>query len=274
MVMEVGQPLSGSRWTSTSAHPFGPAPGAGRGLGLGYTSGFSATPADEVFNQPGAEQIVFQEDRIEKVTGIEIRSEAVKAGEIPSLVLRLRYTDRGGVNKSILDAQVKGLFKKSGYKTSRATSFKPVNVVWRWQKLGSEASGDRPIYVPVVASGPHAGLRYAGSAYPEPLYDPSAKALANLPNQLWIYTIAVTSAQNTMTDGDGAQVITLLKQAIVNMYSTGGVQNTLATRRGCPRSVFEKPVSPTPAPIKGAVSALILLAAYNMVAPHIGSERL
>jgi hypothetical protein len=287
MVMEVGGAVAGTRWsstsarpfrrapggglastswTSTSAHPFGPAPGAG--TGLGYTSGFAAQRAPET-------AISFDDEKVITERAIEVRREQLRSGEIPSMVLRLRFTDRGSVSKGILDAQVKGLFKKAAYKTSRATSFKPVNVQWRWEQIGSEATGDRPLFVPVVAAGPYAGLRYAGPAFPESLYEPDAETLAKLPNQIWVYTVAVTSANNAMSDADGAQALTILKQAIVNLEATNSYQVPLAVVRGCPIGTFEPVPRPVPPPIlKTGIATLALLVAYNMVASHVGSERL
>jgi len=228
-------------------------------------SGFSADLEPSVLD--------FDDEKVIAQPDIEVTREPVRGADIPAMLIKLRYTDRGGISKGILDAQVKGLFQRTGYKTSLATSFVPVNVLWRWERLRTEATGDRELYIPVVAGGPYQGLRYSGSAYPEPLYQPNADTLAKMPNQIWVYTVAVTSARNTMSDAEGAQVVTLLKQAIVNMYGSGASLSARATQRGCPLSVFDKPVVVPDAMKTGAV-ALALLIAYNMISPHIGSERL
>ena len=261
-----GGGLASTRWSSTSAHPFGPAPGAGRGLGT-LTSGFAA----ERVADPS---ISMEPERIISKGPFTVKQKPVGVGEIPSLVIRMRYTDRGSLTKSQLDANVKALIKKAGYKVSKASSFRPVDVTWRWDTIGKEASGDVPIYVPVVST-PAAltDVRYAGGAYPESLYEPSSQILAKIPGQVFIYTLAVTSGRNTMADGEAAQVLTLLKQAMVNMASTNSFANVLITLQGCPASVFGPSAKKKLPPVaKAGWSALVLLVAYNMVMPHVGSE--
>jgi hypothetical protein len=98
--------------------------------------------------------------------------------------------------------------------------------------------------------------------------------LKKLPNQIYLYTFAVTSQAFTMTDGDGAQILTVVKQGLINVNKVAPARlygQIAATVRGCPRNIFVAPGKPI---IKGIVSSLILLAAYNMVIYHIGSEKL
>jgi hypothetical protein len=227
-----------------------------------YESGFAATPVSGGVTKLDDQQILVQ--------GLTVVREPVTGNDIPSLVIRMRYTDRGTASQGVIDAQVRTILEKAGFRVSRATSFKPQDVTWKWQLIGKEAAGDVPIYVPVVATpAEYAGLKYAGSAFPEPLYQPTAAALAKLPNQIWVYTIGVTSAQNTMTDGEAAQGLTLLKQAMVNLANTThSAVNVRVTARGCPESLFQPKPGPSPIAI-GTFSGLILLAAYNMLSPNI-----
>jgi hypothetical protein len=280
MVMEVGKPLGrfaglgATRWTSTVPTPFGPAPGGGR-FGEVFSSGFAAEQEPVIESERGQKvEFSFDDQKVAAKTGYTVKKEPSPG--IPSIVIRLRFTDRGALTQGILDSQVKEFIKNAGYKVSRATSFKPQDVMWRWAVIGSEAAGDVPIYVPEVASpAEYMGIRYSGSAYPNPLYQPSAETLAKLPNQIWVYTVGVTSKNNTMTDGEGAQVLTLLKQAMINMFKYSAFANILATVRGCPRNVFEAPEPDLPAPVvAGMFSSLILIVAWNMMSTHVGSERL
>ena len=255
-----GAGLGSTRWTSTVPTPFGPAPGGGMGGGM-FESGFAAQP----------QSIDMDAERILAKGPFSVKKEEVTPGDIPSMVIRFRYTDRGSLTKAQLDTNVKAFLKKAGYKVSKASSFKPVNVTWKWGTIGVEASGDVPLYVPVVATPPpYEGLRYAGSVFGAPLYAPDAKALSPMPNQIWVYTVAITSAADTMTDGESAQALTLLKQAMINMAPANAYATVLATLRGCPRDVFGKKPEVTLA--KAGWSTLLLVVAYNMVTMHVGSE--
>ncbi len=263
--------LASTRWTSTVPTPFGPAPGAGS-MGEVYNSGFAA--------QPVADPSISLEPEVITSKGpITVVHGPRKDGETPSLVISMRFTDRGAITQELLDKQIHAFLKTTGFKVSKAASFKAVNVSWRWGKMGAEAAGDVALYVPEVASGPYAGLRYAGAAYPEPLYQPSPQTLARMPRQIWVYTMAVTSAHNTMSDGDAAQALTLLKQAMINLAGSGhggsiGRPGVIVTLRTCPSGIFggngKKIVISKP--VKTGFSALLLLVAYNMISPHVGSE--
>lgn len=257
-----GAGLGSTRWTSTVPTPFGPAPGGG-GVGGMFESGFAAQE----------QSIDMDAERILAKGPFTVKKEEVKPGDIPSMVVRFRYTDRGALTKDTLDTKVKTFLKRAGFKVSKASSFKPVNVTWKWGTMGQEAAGDMPLYVPVVATpAPYGGLRYAGAAFGAPLYAPDAKALEPMPNQIWVYTVAITSAVNTMTDGESAKALTLLKQSMINMAAANAYGTVLATMRGCPRSVFG--AKPAMASVAKGVgwSSLILVVAYNMLVPHIGSE--
>jgi hypothetical protein len=282
MVMEIGGAVGGfesTRWTSTAATPFGPAPGAGRGLG--YTSGFHAAPVN-----PNAIQM----DPL-LVLGkgpFTVKREPFLAGETPSMVVRFIFTDRGATTQGVLDASVKAFLKNAGFKASKATSFKPESVTWRWQI----DPGGTFYYAIVQTPEKWKGMRYAGGAVGSgPVYEPSAALMAKLPTQLWVYTVAFTSGQSTMSDSDGARAITLLKQAMVNMADAKmqSYAHVHVVVRSCPGSLFEngdKPVPVPPVPIppvppvpippiaKTGLTMLGLLIAYNMISPHIGSESL
>lgn len=255
MPMELGS----TKWTSNTPHPFARAPGAG--MGALHETGFAAQE----------QSINMDSERILAKGPFTVRRQPVTAGNIPSMVIRFRYTDRGSLTKQQLDAKVKTFLKKASYRVSKASSFKPVDVTWKWGTMGKEAAGDVPLYVPVVASpGAYAGLRYSGNLFSAPLYAPDAKALAPLPNQIWVYTVAITSQTETMTDGEAAQVLTLLKQAMVNMAPANAYASVLITLRGCPLNVFAPKGGSTIA--KAGWDGLLLLVAYNMIVPHIGSE--
>lgn len=255
MPMELGS----TKWTSNSPHPFSRSPGAG--MGALHETGFAAQE----------QSIDMDSERILAKGPFSVRKLPVTPGDIPSMLISFRYTDRGSLTKKQLDANVKAFLKKASFRASKASSFKPVDVTWKWGTIGVEASGDVPLYVPVVASpGTYEGLRYSGNLFSAPLYSPDAKALAPLPNQIWVYTVVITSQTETMTDGESAQALTLLKQAMINMSKANAYAKVLITLRGCPRKVFESkggPVIP-----KAGWDALILLVAYNMIVPHIGSE--
>ncbi len=256
MVMQLGS----TRWTSTSATPFGPAPGGG--IGQLHDSGFSAQRTGE----PGT---VMDPLLVLGRGPFTVRRQTVSVGETPAMVIQFRYTDRGALTKAQLDQQVQDFLKKAGYKVSRTTSFKPQSVTWRW-----EHDKQADFYFPVV-DGPAAlsGMRYAGNAVSLPVYQASADLLAKLPNSIYLYTVAVTSPVNEMNDGNAAQVLTLLKQAMVNMAPADAYANVLATLKGVPASLFG-PVKRAVPLAKAGMSGLILIAAWNMLSPHIGSERL
>jgi hypothetical protein len=276
--------LGATRWTSNTPRPFARAPGGGMGtvatpfgrlpaggrLGGVFESGFAAEAVG-----PAASNVVMNPEKILVNSRLfTVKREPVTGNDVPALVARFRYTDRGTLTKEVLDAKVAGLMKKAGFKVSTVTSFKGVNVTWRWEKIGAEAAGDVPIYVPVVAApAEYAGLRYAGSAFRQSLYAPDDKVLASMPNQLWIYTVAFTSAHDSMADGEAAQALTLLKQAVADMEGSESYGTILATLRGCPRELFGPVIGPViPKPVKAGFSALLLLVAYNFITAHAGSE--
>lgn len=255
-----GAGLGSTRWTSTVPTPFGPAPGGGMGGGM-FESGFAVTE----------QRIDMDAERILAKGPFTVKKEEIQPGDIPSMVVRFQYTDRGSLTKPQLDMKVKAFLKKAGYKVSEASSFKPVNVTWKWGTMGVEATGDVPLYVPVVATpAPYEGLRYAGAVFGAPLYAPDAKALEPMPNQIWVYTVAITSSADTMTDGEAAQALTLLKQAMINMSPANAYATVIVTLRGCPLSVFGQKPGITLA--KAGWSSLLLVVAYNMVTMHVGSE--
>jgi len=268
MVMELGS----TRWTSNSPRPFARAPGAGlSAYQAKYTSGFSAELVNGLVPAPPAGKTGVTMDPI-LVLGkgpFTVRKEPIAADDIPSMLVRFRYTDRGGLTKTDMDKNLHAFLQKAGFKVSKATKLESVPVTWKWEY-------DKPadFYYPVVLA-PQAmsGMRYSGNAVSLPVYTADADKLAKLPKQVWVYTFAVTSAHETMTDGEAAQVVTLLKQAMVNMAKFNAYANVELVVKGAPRGVFgAAPAQKMPQPVKGAFSALILLVAYNMLAPHIGSE--
>ena len=267
-----GSGMAGTRWTSTVPHPFAPAPGAGlSAYKAEYTSGFAAEPADGLVPAPPPGQSGVTMDPI-LVLGkgpFAVRKEPIKPDEVPSMVVHFRYTDRGGLTKAMMDKGLHAFLKKAGFKVSKATKLQSVPVTWRW-----EYDKQADFYFPVVLTPKDmSGMRYSGSAVSLPVYTADADTLAKLPRQIWVYTFAVTSAHETMTDGEAAQVVTLLKQAMVNMAKYNAYANVELVVKGAPRGVFgSRPAQTMPQPVKGAFSALLLLVAYNMVAPHIGSE--
>jgi hypothetical protein len=272
--------LGSTRWTSTVPTPFGPAPGAGS-FGEVYNSGFAATRNGQIIQTaPGKKTYVEMDAELERVRGpFRVVEGPRKDGEVPSLVLNMRFTSRGTVTKELLDKTIRDVFKDAKFKVSRATSFKSARVSWGWGKIGAQAAGDVPLYVPRVASGPYKGLGYRGPLLTAPgLYEPDSQLLAKMPSTIWVYSLALTTAHNTMSDGDAAQALTLLKQAVADLSAaaSGGVlghPGAIITRRTCPHSIFgQAPVDPIPKPVKTGFSALLLLVAYNMLSPHIGSE--
>lgn len=254
-----GAGLGSTKWTSNTPHPFARAPGGGMGLA---SSGFEAQE----------QSIDMDEERIESLGPFTVERQEIKPGDIPSMVIKFRYTDRGTLTKAKLDAKVKTFLAQSGYRTSKASSFQPANVTWKWGTIGVEASGDVPLYVPVVATpSPYAGIRYSGNKFGAPMYTPDMNVLAPLPNQIWIYTVVITSSADTMTDGESAQALTLLKQAMVNMAPALAYSTVLITLRGCPLGVFKTKLASTPL-AKAGWSSLILYVAYQMVIMPLSAE--
>lgn len=256
MVME-NEGLAKSKWTSTVPHPFGPAPGGGTG-GLGSTrwtstvptpfgpapgggsfggvfeSGFAAETVGDPTEQMHADELV-----LAKRWSIDVTRK--QAPGVPSMVVSLRFTDKGTLTKDVLDKHVKALLAKSGFRVSRNTLWQRTPVQWRWERSGT-------IYYPVISSGPLEGLRYAGNAIELPVYDPTDKALAQLPGTINIYTIALTSKNWDLTDADGARAITLIKQAIVNMQPYNAYSKVAAVLRGVETSVFGSTPPPGKSP--------------------------
>ena len=254
--------LGGTRWTSNSPRPFSRSPGAG--MGALHESGFAA-------------EIVMNDIHvIPKQWPFAVKQEPVGAGTIPSIVIRMRYTDRGLLTQASLDKGVYEFLKANGLKVSTATSFKPVKVTWKWMH---DTQAD--FYYPVIATpGELAGLRYSGNAVTLPVYSADPKVIAKLPSEIYVYTMAATKpllggdgSGGAMDDRFAAQVLTLVRQAMVNMASAQGYAHVLFTTRGCPCEVFGA-CQPIPPPIIWGFSSLLLLVAYNMIAPHVGSERL
>ena len=281
MVMEVGE-FGSTRWTSNTARPFAPAPGAGlgrvrRSSGLrGYhNTGFAA---DELVP---VTEFVFENQRVTVPSTFTVRRKPLESGLIPSMLVRMRYTDRGTLTKARLDADVYDFIKRAGYKVSRASSFDPTPVTWRWQAEAPGAVGAPQVfsqeqapagayYQPVVATPPElAGIKYFGSQLAGLLSSPEPAVLNRMPSEMYIYTFAVTSSRNTMSDAEAAQALTLIKQAMVNMASARGYATVEATLLGSPSNVF--PEEPS---VMLGLSPLILLAAWNMISSHVGSERL
>ncbi len=270
MVMEIGSArqseygragLGATRWTSNSARPFSRAPGAGGGLrGLkGFETGFAADPV----NEEPAITVVGQGP-------FTVTQQPALAGEIPSLFIQFVYTDRGLLNKERLDASVRDLLQRSGFRTSKATDFKPVAATWR---LVHEPQAD--FYFPVIATpAQFAGLRYSGNALVLPLHSNDASALGKLPPSVYVYSLAATSNSNTMTDADAARALTLLRQAMTTMANGGmnAYAHVNIVRRSSPADVFgDGGLGPV---AKLGISSLILVVAANMLSSHIGSERL
>jgi hypothetical protein len=276
MVME-NEGFASTDWTSTRPHPFGPAPGGGmRGLAAPkWTSNsprpFARAPGAGVggFHDSGfaadraADEVTLDPLLVLGKGPFTVKREPIGGGMVPSMLVQMYYTDRGTLTKERLDTQVRDLFKKAGYRTSRATSFASLPVSWRWHHV---AQGD--FYYPVISAPANiAGMRYSGSALSLPVYEASADDLARLPRTINVYTIAVTSGHQTMSDGDAAQTLTLLKQAMVNMASAGGYAHVVATIKGAPQDVFERPEKPllaSPA-AKVGLSSMLLVIAYNML---------
>lgn len=249
MVMEF-EGLASTRWTSNTPRPFARAPGSGtQGL-----SGFAASPA------------TIQGDDIlvtAKKWAFEVVRLPIEAGKIPSMLLQLRFTDRGTFSfVGQLDAQILPMLKKAGFKTSKATSFTPIGVKWARAALGGD------LYYPVVQSPAElAGLRYSGNAVTLPwtsAQSVSASELSKLPSNIYVYTVAVTSNDNTMTDAQGAQALSVIHTWLQNQ-NAGAYMTGKATVLGSDPSIFPGPITPATA----AVSGLALIIAWNMLADHM-----
>lgn len=267
--------LSGTRWTSNNVAPFSRAPGAGlRGLapisgqpGLfrrrpsttDFESGFAADPVGSGTMEPDI--LVLGQGPF------TVKRQAVAQGEVPSALIQFYYTDRGTLTKARLDKDVADLLKKNGFKVSRATRFEPISVTWRWQH-------EPDFYYPVVATPSSlAGMRYAGNALQLPVYTQSAADLAKVPTQIYVYTLAVTTDKNTMTDADAARVLTQLRQAMVGMDNAKAYANVHVTTLGSSPDVFgdstsTEPLSPV---VKAGISSLILVAAVQLLSSHVGA---
>jgi hypothetical protein len=302
MAMEIGtdrwantrpQPgggLASTRWTSTVPTPFGPAPGGGR-LGGMFESGFAADPVPALQVEKGsaapgqtqsalirqqltngvAPPVSIKMDPLDVIGKgpFTVKKEPVAANEIPSMVIRFQLTDRGTLTKEALDKNVHAFLKSAGYRVSVKSTFTPIDVTWRWVH---DTQAD--FYYPVVSSpAALAGMRYSGNAIMLPVYQASDPLLAKLPNQIWIYTMAVTSAHSTMSDGEAAQVLTLLKQSMVNMRPANFYTRVALTLRGCPSTLFGATnTDPIPKPSKAGWSPLILIVAYELLSIHMGSD--
>ncbi len=258
MVMELGQALNGTRWTANSPRPFSRAPGAGNGMRGLHETGFAADPVEAPINVAGQGPFT-------------VTQNPVAAGQIPSLLIQFVYTDRGLVDKSRADSMIRDALAKD-FKVSKATSFEPVPVTWR---MVHETQAD--FYYPVIATpAKYAGVRYAGSllpTYPHSVAEANA-LLPRLPSNIYVYTLAITSKNNTMTDVESAQALTVMRGAMTAMANAG--MNAYArvpiVRTGSAPDVFGSSVPTTVATL--GVSSLALVIAFNFLASHIGSERL
>jgi hypothetical protein len=238
-----------------------------RGL---HESGFAAEPLATEYTEKDWKDL-----NVLGREGYVIKREAVGAGMVPSVVIRMRYTDRGLLTQAALDKNIHQFLKANGFKVSLATSFKPVQVTWKWVQDVSKY-----FYFPVISTPTAlAGLKYSGSAIvmnPPATMEQAAKV--KLPNEIYIYTLAVTApipgGPGSMTDAEATRVLNLVRQAKVNMASAKGYANTLFTMRGCPDEIFNPIIPPVPPIIVAGFSSLLLIVAYNMVASHVGSERL
>lgn len=280
-----------TKWTSTSALPFGPAPGAGlaytegkarrprRKATIDFESGFAAEPADE---------ITFEDERIEGKW--VVREKPVLQGQIASALVQLYFTDRGTLTQSKLDSSVLKAVKAAGFRASRAVKLEQVAVRWKWQH-------EPDFYYPVVTTPSNiAGLKYAGNALRLPVYNATSSDLAKLPGRIYVYTFAATSAKNTMTDAESAKLLSTLKASLGGILGPAGAYAApYFTRLGSPPEVFEgasgagagsgsgsgsgsssggtdsgsdngEGLSPA---AKVGISALLLIVAVNMITPHI-----
>jgi hypothetical protein len=261
--------LASTKWTSTVPTPFGPAPGGGSFGGV-YDSGFAAEPVEPV------EDVDFADDHIVNADWkIHVTKKQIAAGMVPSMVLQFFITDRGLSDKATFDKNFHHFLQAAGFKVSLKTSFNTEPVTWRWKTV-EEVPGFASSYPVVAAPSKWAGLTYAGNAIATNTINPTDEILKRVPNHVYIYTMAVTSANKQMSDGDAAQVITLVKQGLINMNRVDEGSDTAlqiaATVTGCPHSIFDP--KPLPPIVKGVISSLILVAAWEMLATQFGSERL
>jgi hypothetical protein len=284
MTFEIGT-LGSTKWTSTVPTPFGPAPGAGLGDGVqrrprraattDYESGFAADPVttEYTFSKASIAQ------GLDK--SYVAKTQPVAQGQIPAALVQLYFTDRGTATKTLLDRGVFDVMRSAGFQVSRTTKFDPLLVQWKKQNIpGTD------FFRAVVASPASiAGMMYGGSALGDEQIATDA-TMVNLPNSIYVYTFAVTTAKDTFTDAEGAKLLTLLKQTLGRVLpASGGYAAKHVTLMGAAPDVFigPKPAptpDPTPGPTPGpspivvaGISSILLIAAYNMLSPHIGSER-
>ena len=231
--------LASTRWTSTVPTPFGPAPGGGRMGGM-YESGFAAERVGQGIDPDYLIRV--QQDLV--VTRKDTPG-------VPSMVVSMRYTDSGTLTKEILDKHIQAMLSKSDLRVSTKTLWQRTPVTWRWKMDGA-------IYYPIIASGPLEGTRYSGNAIELPVLNPTDVLLAKLPSAINIYTIAITSKNYDLTDGDAARALTLIKQASRDMARYDAYKTMAVVVRGVETSVFAgkvqpKPVDPTvdPTPTTG-----------------------
>jgi hypothetical protein len=263
MVME----FEGTRWTSNNPAPFSRAPGGGRGLGedisrrprqaatTDFESGFAAEPADS--------EMVFSPQLVKAAKPFVVKKLPVAQGEVPAALVQFYLTDRGGMSQERFDTGVGDRLRAEGFVTSRASRFEPLQVSWKWERKDD-------FYFPVVsAPAGIAGLRYAGNAIKLPVYNPSSADLASLPTQLYVYTMAVTSAQRQMTDADAAKLLTVLTQTLSTTLSAAqAYAKVYVTLRGSDPAVFDGP-KPGPTPIaKAGFYSVALILLYNLIGPH------
>ena len=239
-------------WTSTVAQPFEPAPGAGmsglrKPATVNFESGFAAEPVETDYALPA--QVVTANGPF------VVTKKIVNAGEIPAALVQLYLTDRGSTNQAQLDQSIFTAIKNAGFRMSIGSKFDPLSVQWAWRKMPAADKYTKDLYYPVVVSPKSLdGMVYSGSAVSsaelmDANFVPTAAILAKLPKQLWVYTFAVTNANNQFTDADGAQLLTVLKQAWSSaLPKTGTSAYGYITLLGANPSVFGLPSGPTPGP--------------------------
>lgn len=257
MVMEFGG-LSGAKWTDNSPRPFARSPGAGLN-GVDLQSGFAA---DNV--------VSFADEAPTTIIGkgdVSVRKLPIAQGKIPSLLIKRILTDRGTVTQELLDTALKEGLKSAGFRVSKASSFEAVPVSWQWFH---ETQGD--FYYPIISKPPQfAGLKYSGNAIPLPDHTGDNALLAKLPANVYVYTFAATSDNNTMSDADAAKALTVLtaitKQATTQLAGAQSYGTIDLTVLGSDPDIFPKPPIPVPVIIGGV--GLLLVAAVNLLSPHI-----
>jgi len=289
MTFEIGT-LESTKWTSNSPRPFARAPGAGLADGLmrrprrpsdtSFESGFAADPV-------GGEMTADPTQVLGKWP-VVVTKKPVLQGEIPAALVQLFFTDRGAVSQTALDEGIYKRVREGGFKVSRASKFEPVSVKWSWKH---DMQAD--FYYPVVASPAKlAGMKYAGNAIKLPAYNATPSDLNKLPSKLYVYTFAVTTKENVFADSDGAKLLSLLRmtlgnvlpnaQAYANVHVTllgskpsvfnGGVTPGPTPAPGPTPSPSPTPITPVPAPIAVTLSSIVLIAAINLLTPHIGAH--